>query len=100
MKAVCRAGADAHSCGSKDTGGSTNVFVNGYPAHRVGDSDSHGGVQAEGSGTVFVNGQPIARSATTTADALFHAPRIPKRPEAAMYLRGVSHDWSHRHKNF
>ena len=61
MKAVCRAGVDAHSCGSLDTEGSPDVFVNGYPAHRMGDADSHGGSQAEGSGTVFVNGRPIAR---------------------------------------
>ena len=61
MKAVCRAGADAHSCGSSDTEGSPNVFVNGYPVHRAGDADSHGGVQVEGSATVFVNGRPVAR---------------------------------------
>ena len=61
MKAVCRAGVDAHSCGSLDTEGSPNVFVNGHPAHRMGDADSHGGAQAEGSGTVFANGLPVAR---------------------------------------
>lgn len=54
--------------------GSPNVFVNGRPVHRVGDSwdihtcthdnvphGSHGGVQASGSSKVFVNGRAIAR---------------------------------------
>lgn len=51
------------------TSGSGDVFVNGIPSVRQGDSyaihscgDSvHGGSQSQGSGTVFVNGKPMAR---------------------------------------
>jgi len=53
------------------TGGSSNVFINGLAAHRVGDSwavhcqgnSCHPGTLAAGSGTVFVNGQPLGRIA-------------------------------------
>ncbi|MGP9633797.1 PAAR domain-containing protein [Halomonas sp. AOP43-A1-21] len=49
--------------------GSPNVFVNGKPAHRVGDawavhccgSSCHGGQAATGSPNVFVNGKPKCR---------------------------------------
>ena len=50
--------------------GSPNVFVNGVPAGRVGDSYSphscpahppHSGVIASGSGTVFINNSPAGR---------------------------------------
>lgn len=52
--------------------GSDNVFVNGIPVHRVGDSwpshkssvypyPSHAGVAASGSATVFANGKAICR---------------------------------------
>lgn len=61
MPAVCRAGVDRHVCGSLDLEGSPNVFVNGYPVHRKGDSQSHGGIQYESSGTVFANGLGVAR---------------------------------------
>ncbi len=61
MPAVCRAGIDTHGCGSMDTGGSPSVYANGYPVHRVGDSESHGGTQTAGSGTVFANGIAVAR---------------------------------------
>ena len=61
MPAVCRSGIDVHSCGSVDVQGSPDVFVNGFPVHRVGDGDSHGGVQAEGSDTVYANGLAFAR---------------------------------------
>jgi uncharacterized Zn-binding protein involved in type VI secretion len=60
MPAVCRVG-DAHTCGSVDTGGSSNVFINSMAAHRRTDSQSHGGVQNDCSATVFVNGLGIAR---------------------------------------
>jgi len=60
MPAVCRV-ADNHSCGSVDTGGSGNVFVNGRAVHRQGDSQSHGGVQNGCSSSVFANGQGLAR---------------------------------------
>lgn len=54
------------------TGGSPNVFVNGKPLMRVGDSyephgcstcpePSHGRALAMGSGTVFVNGTSAGR---------------------------------------
>jgi uncharacterized Zn-binding protein involved in type VI secretion len=49
--------------------GSTNVFINGSGAHRVGDhwvqhtcgNNTHDSVLATGSSTVFVNGKPAAR---------------------------------------
>ena len=50
------------------TGASPNVYVNGIPVHRVGDSWAvhcapicHGGSLAIGSPTVFVNGRAIGR---------------------------------------
>ncbi len=52
------------------TGGSGDVFVNGKPVMRQGDTYAphgcvahavHGRAQASGSGTVFANGKPIAR---------------------------------------
>ena len=51
-------------------GHSSNVFVNGKGAGRVGDAypahgcpvhSPHGGVIASGSGTVFINGIPAGR---------------------------------------
>ena len=66
MPAVCRVG-DTHTCGSVDTGGSPNVFINGRAAHRRTDSQSHGGVQSDCSSTVFVNGLGIARIGDFTA---------------------------------
>lgn len=49
--------------------GSSNVFINGKPAHRVGDEwqpHSCGGsphipTSVEGSSTVFINGKPAVR---------------------------------------
>lgn len=52
------------------TSGSGNVFVNGIPVHRKGDSwashcnsrpSCHGGTLASGSSTVFANGKDIGR---------------------------------------
>lgn len=52
------------------SGGSLNVFVNGKPAGRVGDSYSphscpahppHSGTIASGSSSVFINGIPAGR---------------------------------------
>jgi len=60
MPSICRAG-DTHTCGSVDTGGSSNVFINGRGVHRFGDSQSHGGVQHDCSSTVFANGLGVAR---------------------------------------
>jgi len=52
---------DVHTCGSVDTEGSQNVFVNNFAAHRETDSQSHGGVQHDHSPNVFVNKLGIAR---------------------------------------
>lgn len=50
--------------------GSPNVFINGRPAHRLGDAwashgcpvhGAHGGVLTGGSASVFVNGRPLGR---------------------------------------
>jgi uncharacterized Zn-binding protein involved in type VI secretion len=49
--------------------GSSNVFINGIPVHRVGDawpvhccdSSCHPGVLAQGSPNVFVNGKQLGR---------------------------------------
>ena len=60
MPAVCRVG-DSHTCGSVDTGGSPNVFINGAAAHRRTDCQSHGGVQHDCSQAVFINGLGVAR---------------------------------------
>ena len=60
MPSICRIG-DTHTCGSVDTGGSGNVFINGRGVHRHSDSQSHGGVQWDSSSTVFVNGLGVAR---------------------------------------
>lgn len=63
---VARAGVDV--AGGVILTGSTDVFVNGAPAARVGDSveghgnGEHGGpVMSTGSTTVFVNGIPLSR---------------------------------------
>ena len=61
-----------HGCypGRPTAGGSGNVFINGAPAHRVGDPyeshgcgvcPPHGGVGAAGSGSVFTNHKPQRR---------------------------------------
>ena len=74
MAAVVRLGdkCTGHGCHPPRTNvsASSNVFVNGLGAHRVGDAwdvhgsgtcTPHGSVQATGSATVFVNGMPLAR---------------------------------------
>lgn len=47
--------------------GSPNVFINGLPAHRLGDQWAkhcgHTGVLAAGSSSVFVNGLALGRVA-------------------------------------
>ena len=54
----------------ESTSGSPNVFVNGKPAHRQGDSWAvhcnsepvcHGGSLASGSSSVYVNGRQLGR---------------------------------------
>ena len=65
-------GHGCHFPPSSATGGSPDVFVNGKPLMRVGDSyqphgcgvcpaGSHGRALAQGSATVFVNGRPAGR---------------------------------------
>lgn len=72
-QAVTRQGdvSTGHGCfpARASTGGSGNVFINGIPAHRSGDSWAvhccgpvcHPGTLSSGSSTVFVNGQPLGR---------------------------------------
>ena len=78
MPAVVRLGdiCTGHECfpPRSNVEGSPNVFVNGLPVHRVGDSwdvhtcthpeiphGSHAGSQSSGSSKVFVNGRAVAR---------------------------------------
>lgn len=73
MPVACRlgdmsAGHDGYNP-RPNVGGSPNVFINGIPAHRVGDLwpthnnpfAPHEGVLAQGSPNVFVNGMPLGR---------------------------------------
>ncbi|WP_353272106.1 PAAR domain-containing protein [Wolbachia endosymbiont (group B) of Apomyelois bistriatella] len=53
----CAEAATPHFCIS----GSNNVFVNGKPVCRKGDSFSEGKILIEGSKTVFANGLGIGR---------------------------------------
>lgn len=50
-------GIPAHVCMS----GSRDIFVNGRPVCRQGDSFTEGKVMAQGSKTVFANGHGIGR---------------------------------------
>lgn len=66
MPGVARKGQD--TAGGTIVGGSSNVFVNGSGAARIGDAVAghgpgiHGGpVMAQGSSTVFVNGIAVCR---------------------------------------
>lgn len=78
MPQVTRKGdtCTGHDCfpPRNSTGGSPNVYVNGIPAHRVGDSwavhccthpdvphGCHVGALASGSSSVFVNGRALGR---------------------------------------
>ena len=78
MPAVTRKGdsCTGHSCfpPRNSTSGSPNVFVNGKPAHRQGDSwethccthtdcphGCHSGSLASGSASVYVNGKKLGR---------------------------------------
>lgn len=74
MPAVSRAGDTCTGHGAfpprASINGSPNVFINGIPAHRVGDGwavhcnpvpSCHGAAAASGSGRVFVNGKPLTR---------------------------------------
>lgn len=74
MPAVSRQGDGCTGHGNfpprASTGGSSNVYVNGIPAHRQGDSwavhcnpspSCHAGSLASGSSTVYVNGRQLGR---------------------------------------
>ena len=74
MPAVTRLGDTCTGHGDfpprESTSGSPNVFVNGKPAHRQGDSWAvhcnsvpvcHGGTLASGSSSVYVNGRQLGR---------------------------------------
>ena len=41
--------------------GSSNIFIEGSPAARLGDATTHPCAVAGGSSTVFINGSPAAR---------------------------------------
>lgn len=61
-----------HSRSGTNSIGSSNVFINGKPAHRQGDIGStncpHNGIftSVTGSSSVFVNGKPLTRIGDTT----------------------------------
>lgn len=75
MPAVVRLGdmCTGHGCWPPrpNVEGSPDVFINGLPAHRVGDGweshtcpaipETHASVAAGGSPTVFVNGRALCR---------------------------------------
>lgn len=72
-KSVVRIGdycmeATPHFC----IGGSNNVFVNGKPICRQGDSFSEGKVLTEGSKTVFVNGYGVGRTGDILSCAFYN----------------------------
>ncbi len=72
MPSVSRTG-DAHAC--PQTGhsvnnivsGADNVFINGVPAARVGDTTSCGATIITGSSTVTINGMPAAIMGSVTS---------------------------------
>jgi len=62
-----------HNCTGPATQGSPNVYVNGRPAHRLGDAGIHAAccgpntwVAAAGSGTVFINSKAAVREGDKT----------------------------------
>lgn len=75
MPAVTRLGdmGSGHGCWPPrpNNGASPNVYVNGIPVHREGDSwaphtcptipETHSSVLASGSSSVFANGKPVGR---------------------------------------
>lgn len=72
---MCNMGEDCcpHGRNGTNSNGSGNVFVNGQPLHRQGDSGScncpHGGnfSSNSGSGTVFCNGMAVTRVGDDTS---------------------------------
>jgi len=80
MPAAARLGdtCTGHGCWPPraSSAGSSNVFINGKPAHRVGDGWSshccpnngcHSSALAAGSGSVFVNGAALGRVGDSVA---------------------------------
>ena len=75
MPGIVRLGdiCSGHGCwpSRENIQGSSNVFCNGQPVHRVGDAwaahtcpaipETHAGSAAAGSGSIFVNGRPVCR---------------------------------------
>ncbi|NCB57632.1 MAG: hypothetical protein EOM46_09030 [Gammaproteobacteria bacterium] len=72
MPLVARA-SDSHACPQKGhsvntiSSGSDDVFINGLPVARVGDSTSCGATIVAGSSTVFINGKPAALLGSATS---------------------------------
>lgn len=72
MPLAARVG-DAHACPQKGhsvnniASGSDNVFINGVPAARFGDTTSCGSAIVAGSSTVFINGKPAALMGSATS---------------------------------
>jgi len=50
-----------HSSPSRATGGSSDIFINGQPAMRLGDVYEDGSKLVDGATNVFFNGKPAAR---------------------------------------
>lgn len=65
--------SDQHACPQKGhsinaiANGSPNVFINGVPAARIGDSTGCGATILSGSSTVFINGVPAAIMGSATS---------------------------------
>ena len=65
--------SDSHTCPQKGhsvnaiSSGSGDVFINGLPVARVGDSTSCGATIVAGSSTVFINGKPAALLGSATS---------------------------------
>lgn len=72
MPLAARVG-DAHTCPQKGhsvnsiASGSDNVFINGVPASRLGDTTCCGATVIAGSSTVFINGKPAALMGSATS---------------------------------
>ena len=72
MTSAARKG-DQHACPQTGhsvnaiTTGSSNVFINGIPAARLGDSTSCGATIISGSSTVFINGVPAVITGSATS---------------------------------
>ena len=52
----CCTCSDGHGCHVGYYMGNSTVYINGYPAQKIGDSTTCGCVAIAGSGTVFIEG--------------------------------------------